>query len=70
MIQLPNHKSSTLVQVGDRVLVRFGTRSIRAEVIEDLGGIGVGGRQIVRVKALEPTDGEREEFEVAADELN
>jgi hypothetical protein len=70
MSPLQTHRPSTTVRVGDEVVVRFGTREIRAKVIEDLGGIGVDGRQLVRVRALEPTNGEFEEFEVAADELN
>ena len=63
------YKSSTTVCVGDQVVLRFATRTIRAEVIENLGGIGVEGRQLVRIRALEPTDGEREELEVAAEDL-
>lgn len=69
MVQLTGHKPR-IVCVGDRVAVQFATRVIQAEVIEDLGEIGVGGRQLVRVRALEPTDGEYEEFELAAEELN
>lgn len=69
MAQLTDHKSRT-VRVGDRVTLQFVTRVIQAEVIEDLGGIGAGGRQLVRVRALEPTNGEHEEFELAAEELN
>lgn len=69
MTQLTDH-TSHIVRVGDRVTIQFATRVIQAEVIEDLGGIGAGGRQLVRVRALEPTDGEYEEFELAAEELN
>lgn len=55
-------------RVGDRVKIRFGGSPIIATVIEDRGMIGVGGRQLIRVKAaLEfsyPV-----EFEVASDEV-
>jgi hypothetical protein len=43
-------------KVGDRVRLRFGAHMVTATVVEDCGGIGIGGRQLVSVRVpLEST---------------
>ena len=57
------------VRVGDRAMLQFGFQDVPIEVLEDRGPLGVGGRQIVRIKLIrDPMDGEVE-FEVPAEEL-
>jgi hypothetical protein len=57
--------------VGDRILVRFVDRNLSAVVVEDRGNIGVGGRQLIRIRArLDQTDPESEvTYEVPAEEV-
>jgi hypothetical protein len=44
------------LKVGDRVRFQFGTSRWVGRVVEDLGPLGRGGRQIVRVVApIDPT---------------
>ena len=58
-----------LLRVGDRATLRFGFEDVPVEVLEDRGPLGVGGRQIVRIKLIQdPMDGEFE-TEVPAEEL-
>lgn len=52
--------SNRPVRIGDRIVISYGTGERVVEVIEDRGPIGVGGRQLIRVKA---PDSEHE-FEV------
>lgn len=60
---------STL-RVGDLVSYSFGPRTVRAKVVEDRGGLGVGGRQIVVIEVEETDDGQDpRRFEMPADEL-
>jgi hypothetical protein len=47
----PNDVDSKLVPVGARVRFSSARRQIMGTVVEDLGLIGVGGRQLVRVEA-------------------
>jgi Ni,Fe-hydrogenase III small subunit len=61
-------KKKQRFQVGDRVRFRLGTNLISGPVVEDLGNIGVGGDQIVRVQVhLEETD--PRPFEISAELL-
>lgn len=55
--------------VGDRVRFVLGSREVVAEVVEDYGGIGVHGRQLVSVE-LTTWDGGVERFDVAADDVS
>ncbi len=41
-----------VLRVGNRVRFPFGADEVEALVIEDRGNLGVGGRQIVRVRIL------------------
>ncbi|MCO5171013.1 MAG: hypothetical protein M9894_32215 [Planctomycetes bacterium] len=56
------------LKVGDLVRFQLGAREVVAEVVEDYGGIGVGGRQLVSV-ARATEDGGRERFDVAAPDV-
>ncbi len=43
-------------KVGDRVRFQWGVRKVVGTVVEDRGGLGVDGEQIVRVEApIDPT---------------
>jgi hypothetical protein len=54
------------VPLGTRVRIHFPGAELDAEVVEDRGFIGVGGRQLVVVRTLEETYFPREmEFAVA-----
>jgi hypothetical protein len=49
-------KTKHRFKVGDRVRFRFGGNLLTVKVVEDLGSIGVGGQQLVRVEVpLEST---------------
>lgn len=43
-------KTKLRVKVRDRVRFRLGAHVVTGTVVEDLGNIGVGGRQLVRVQ--------------------
>lgn len=54
------------LKLGDRIRFVFGDAEIEAIVIEDRGNLGVGGRQIVRIRTeIEP--GITEEWETPAE---
>lgn len=58
------------VPLGTRVRVHFPGAVLDAEVVEDRGFIGIGGRQIVVVRTLEETYFPREmEFPIAELEI-
>lgn len=67
MKKQPRRKKKGL-KVGDRVRFRLGTRDVVADVVEDRGPIGVGGRQLVAV-ALVAEDGEVRKFEMPVEKL-
>jgi hypothetical protein len=46
------NKKGKRLRVGNRVKVPYGTEELEAVVVEDRGNLGVGGRQIVRVRLL------------------
>lgn len=56
------------VPVGTRVLIPFPMHKMEAEVIEHRGFIGVGGREMVRIRPLGSEDDERA-FDVPVDEI-
>lgn len=56
------------LRVGDLVWIRRGLRRVEAKVIEDRGGIGVGGRQLVRIDVRVDAD-YRTELEVPVEIL-
>ncbi len=66
------HKAgrSARVKVGERVGVPVGGRVLAAEVIEDRGGLGAHGEQVVRLAVDDPMlPGEHFEIEVPVDWL-
>ena len=56
------------INAGDRVRMPYGIGEILADVIEDRGFIGIGGRQLIRVR-VNPGKEWQEEFEVPAEEV-
>jgi len=57
--------SKTHFKVGDRVRFQLGAHHVVGTVVEDRGFIGVGGRQLVRIKVeVDPTY--MREFELPA----
>lgn len=56
------------VPVGARVLIPFPGHKMEAEVIEHRGFIGVGGREMVRIR-LAGSDDEGGAFDVPVDEI-
>lgn len=62
-----NASQQRRLRAGDRVSIVRGNYEIEALVIEDRGNIGVGGRQLVRIR-VEDDPGEFREFEAAAEE--
>jgi hypothetical protein len=56
------------VAVGTRVLVPRLWDKMEAEVIEHRGFIGVGGREMIRIQPLDPTD-DRGPFEMPVEEV-
>lgn len=56
------------VPVGTRVLVPLLWHKMEAEVIEHRGFIGAGGREMVRIQPLDPTD-DRGAFDIAVDNV-
>lgn len=55
--------------VGGKVIVRMGPSPRRAEVVEDRGPIGRGGRRILRVRFVEPAGEPQPTFEVPLDHV-
>jgi len=57
--------------VGSRVKLLWGEHPVEAEVIEDRGNLGVGGRRLLRIRlALNPGDvAEPVEFEMPAEDV-
>jgi hypothetical protein len=57
------------IKVGDEVSFMYGFRKARAEVVEDRGFVGAGGRRILRVKLISRSPGEDRTFEIPQDEV-
>jgi hypothetical protein len=57
------------IRVGDRVIRIVGTRRFPAEVVEDRGFIGKGGRQLLRIRRVGVSPELAEPYEVPAEEL-
>lgn len=56
-------------KVGAKVTLKFGGREVHAVVVEDRGPLGVGGRQILRVRVLLEDGDEPIEFELPATDV-
>jgi hypothetical protein len=61
-------KKKRTVRVGDRVRIRIAALEIVADVVEDRGHIGVGGRHFVAVSFV-GEDGEIEKMDWPAEEM-
>jgi hypothetical protein len=59
----------TKIRVGDRVLLHVGAERLPAEVVEDRGFIGKGGRQLLRIRRVDVSPELAEPYEVPAEEL-
>jgi hypothetical protein len=59
----------TTFPIGGKVLVRMGPTKRRAEVVEDRGPIGRGGRRILRVRFVVPNGEPQPTFEVPLDHV-
>lgn len=57
------------IRVGDRVVLHLGPRDIFAEVVEDRGYIGKGGRQLLRIRRVDVSPELAQPYEVPAEEL-
>jgi hypothetical protein len=57
------------IRVGDTVILDWGKQQVRAVVVEDRGHIGVGGRQILRIRRLLRDDDPDLTYEVPAEEV-
>jgi hypothetical protein len=56
----------TRFRVGDRIRFEFGGRVTAGKIIEDRGGIGVGGEQLLRVQVDVAMTDATMEFEIRA----
>ena len=63
----PKHRRK--IKVGDRVIRIVGQHRFPAEVIEDRGFIGSGGRQLMRIRRTEVSPDLAQPYEVPAEEL-
>jgi hypothetical protein len=63
------HRKSQRIRVGEHVRVLFGPNPLVGEVVEDRGNLGVGGRQIVRVRIAMRDDEPPLELEIPAEEV-
>jgi hypothetical protein len=71
MIKKPNkpRNGRARIKVGDRVSFMYGFRRARAEVVEDRGRVGAGGRRILRIKMITKSPGGERTFEIPQDEV-
>ena len=66
-VRSPNARKR--IKVGDRVVLHLTDRDVYAEVVEDRGFIGHGGRQLLRIRRLNVGPELAEPYEVPAEEL-
>jgi hypothetical protein len=57
------------LKVGDRVAFKMGKRTVHATIIEDRGAIGVGGRQLLRIRVDADNTAEPSVFEIPAEDV-
>jgi hypothetical protein len=62
-------KRKTKIVVGDRVVLHLGPEDVYAEVVEDRGFIGKGGRQLLSIRRLGVSPELSQPYEVPAEEL-
>lgn len=63
----PSKHRATTFRIGGKVMVHMGLTPRRAEIVEDRGPIGIGGRRILRVRYVDSTGETRPTFEVPLD---
>jgi hypothetical protein len=61
-------KTKPLFKVGSKVWILRGTRPVHAEIIEDRGRLGVGGRRLYRIR-IPVTDDETIAFELPEEDI-
>ena len=66
----PSKSNATTFRVGGKVFVRMGSTKRAAQVVEDRGPIGVGGRRILRVRYLYPKGELQPTFEIPATDVS
>lgn len=57
------------IKVGDRMILLVGSQRMPAEVVEDRGFIGKGGRQLLRIRRVDVSPELAQPYEVLAEEL-
>lgn len=57
------------IRVGERVAFKMGVRTVTATVIADRGDIGVGGRQLLRIRMDAEGPEEPAVFEMPAEDV-
>lgn len=57
------------IKVGDHIVLHLGARDVYAEVVEDRGFIGHGGRQLLRIRKLGVPPEMSQPYEVPAVEV-
>jgi hypothetical protein len=71
MAKKPSERApATIPPVGSRVRMRFGTADVIATVTEHRGPLGVGGRELVRVRFFFTATEDPIETEVPVDEVS
>ena len=63
-------RQNSALQVGTKVKLNFGGREVLATIIEDRGPLGVGRRQLLRVRLDIEDIGEPIEFELPAADVH
>ena len=63
----PSANRATTFRVGGKVMVRMGPTPRQAEIVEDRGPIGIGGRRILRVRYVDLMGETQPTFEVPLD---
>jgi hypothetical protein len=62
-------KKRAKIGVGDRVVLHLGAEDVLAEVVEDRGHIGRGGRRLLSIRRLGMDPETSKPYEVPAEEL-
>jgi hypothetical protein len=66
---LTEPRGKTKIGVGDHVVLHLGPEDVFAEVVEDRGFIGKGGRQLLSIRRLGVAPELSQPYEVPAEEL-
>lgn len=66
----PSNRRTPPFLIGATILVRMGPTVRRAEIVEDRGPIGRGGRRILRVRFVSPKGEQQPTFEVPLEHVS